>query len=231
MRRWDPTDRRTTVQTAIALYPGLTILDVIGPYQVLSMVPGNEVVLCAAAAGRLSDDQGLVHLEVEHTFADVPEPDVVLVGGGLATRRLMHADSDIVRWLAAADAHTAWTTSVCTGSLLLGAAGLLDGRRATTHWNAVRHLESFGATYSAERVVTDGKVVTGAGVSAGIDLALTLVGLLQGDDVARAVQLGIEYDPRPPYDAGSPATAPPEIVEVVAAVMDDAEQRLISGPA
>lgn len=218
------------MQIAIGLYEGLTILDVIGPYQVFTEVPGAEVVLCASERGRLSDDHGLLHLDVEHTFGDVPSPDVLLVGGGLATRRLMRTDSDIVEWIRAADAHATWTTSVCTGALLLGAAGLLDGRRATTHWNAVRHLESFGATYVPdERVVWDGKVVTGAGVSAGIDLALEVTARVAGDDVARAVQLGIEYDPRPPFDAGSPARAPEGIRDLVAAVMDEAEERLLTG--
>ena len=215
------------MQIAIGLYPDLTLLDVIGPYQVLTLVPDVDVVLCAAERGRLTDDNGLVHLDVEHTFDDVPEPDALLVGGGLGTRRLMRPGTDIVEWIRAADAHTTWTTSVCTGSLLLGAAGLLEGRQATTHWNAVRHLESFGATYSGDRVVTDGKIVTAAGVSAGIDMALALVARLQGDEVAQAVQLGIEYDPQPPFDTGSPRVAPADLVAFVAGVMDAEEARLL----
>lgn len=214
-----------TTRIAIALYPDLTLLDVIGPYQVLTLVPDVEVVLCATERGRLSDDNGLVHLDVEHTFDEVADPDVVLVGGGFGTRRLMRPDSTIVEWLRGADATTTWTTSVCTGSLLLGAAGCLDGRRATTHWHHVDLLEGFGATYSPERVVADGKYLTGAGVSAGIDLALTLAARIAGDDVARAVQLGIEYDPQPPFDAGSPAKAGPDLVELVGAVSDLAEAR------
>jgi transcriptional regulator GlxA family with amidase domain len=217
------------VQIAIALYPDLTLLDVIGPYQVLTLVPGAEVVLCAAERGRVTDDNGLVHLDVEHTFADVPRPDVLLVGGGFGTRSLLDPGTPIVEWIRSAHETTTWTTSVCTGSLLLGAAGVLEGRRATTHWNAVRHLERFGATYSTDRVVTDGKVVTGAGVSAGIDLALALVARIEGDDVARAVQLGIEYDPQPPFDSGSPRTAPAELVDLVASVMDAEEARLAAG--
>jgi transcriptional regulator GlxA family with amidase domain len=211
------------MQLAIGLYPDLTVLDVIGPYQVLSNLPGVEVVLCAAERGRLSDDNGLVHLDVDHTFDQVPTPDVLLVGGGLGTRKLMHPDADIVRWIRSAHETTTWTTSVCTGSLLLGAAGVLEGRQASTHWNAVEHLESFGATYSTDRVVTDGKVITAAGVSAGIDMALVLAARLQGDDVARAIQLAIEYDPQPPFDAGSVGTAPGEIVDLVRSVMDQAE--------
>jgi transcriptional regulator GlxA family with amidase domain len=214
------------VQIALALYPDLTVLDIIGPYQVLTLLPDAQVVLCAAERGRVSDDNGLVHLDVEHTFAEVPSPDVLVVGGGFGTRRLMHPDSDIVQWIRAADATTTWTTSVCTGSLLLGAAGLLESKVATTHWNAARYLELFGATYSSDRVVTQGKVITAAGVSAGIDMALTLVGHLQGEAVAQAIQLGIEYDPQPPYDAGSPAKAPADVVEFVAAAMDAGEARL-----
>lgn len=215
------------MQIAIALYPGLTVLDVIGPYQVLSQLPDTEVVLCAARSGRLSDDNDLVHLEVEHTFDDVPAPEVVVVGGGLATRRLAHADSAEVAWLRGADASSTWTTSVCTGALLLGAAGLLQGRRAVTHWAATEHLRSFGAEPVTDRVVVDGKVITAAGVSAGIDMALTLAARTHGDEVAQAVQLGIEYDPQPPFDAGAPWKAPAGITELVRAVMDEAEQRVL----
>ncbi len=192
-----------TTQIAIALYPDLTLLDAIGPYQVLTLVPDVEVVVCAAERGRLSDDNGLVHIDVEHTFDDVPSPDVLLVGGGFGTRRLMRPDSEIVEWIRTADLTTTWTTSVCTGSLLLGAAGLLDGRSATTHWHHSQLLEELGATYVADRVVTDGKYTTAAGVSAGIDMALRLVSILHDDVAAKACQLRIEYDPQPPFDCGS----------------------------
>ncbi|HMR96023.1 MAG TPA: DJ-1/PfpI family protein [Microthrixaceae bacterium] len=169
-----------TTTIAIAVYPGLTLLDVIGPYQVLALLPDVEVVVCAAERGRLTDDRGLVHLDVERTFDDVAGPDVLLVGGGFGNRRLLGADSPIVEWIRASDATTSWTTSVCTGSLLLGAAGLLVGRTASTHWNCVELLEGFGATYSSDRVSVDGKYLTGAGVSAGIDLALQLAAQLRG---------------------------------------------------
>lgn len=215
------------MQIAIAVYPDLTVLDVIGPYQVLTALPGAEVVLCAERPGRVSDDHGRLHLDVETSFADVPEPDVLLVGGGLGTRRLMHPGSAVVEWIRAAHPRTTWTTSVCTGSLLLGAAGVLGGLDATTHWNAVQLLESFGAAYVPERVVERGKVITGAGVSAGIDMALTLVDRLQGPMVAQAIQLAIEYDPRPPFRAGSPATAPAEVTELVRSVMDAAENEVL----
>lgn len=210
------------MQIAIALYPELTLLDAIGPYQVLSLIPDAEVVLCAEQAGRISDDNGLVHLDVEHTFADVPRPDVLLVGGGFGTRRLATPDSAIVEWIRSAHETTTWTTSVCTGSLLLGAAGLLDGLTATTHWNYYDLLAAFGADPVEDRVVIRDRIITAAGVSSGIDMALVLVDLLYGSDLAKAIQLGIEYDPQPPFDSGAPSKADPEIIELVRAVMDAA---------
>jgi transcriptional regulator GlxA family with amidase domain len=215
------------VQIAIGLYEGFTALDAIGPYQVLSQVPDVSVLLCAERAGRLDDDQHLLHLDVEHTFADVATPDVLLVPGGLITRRIARDRGPIVDWIAGAHESTRYTTSVCTGALLLGAAGVLDGLRATTHWIAYDALRSYGAEPTEQRVVRSGKVLTAAGVSAGIDLALTLVGDLYGTDVAQAVQLGIEYDPQPPFDAGAPSKAPAEILDLVTAIMRDAEARLL----
>lgn len=211
------------MQIAIGLYPGLTLLDVIGPYQVLSLVPGHEVVLCAERTGPLSDDNGLVTLDITHRFEDVPTPDVLLVGGGYATRALATDDSAIVRWIRSAHPTTRYTTSVCTGSLLLGAAGLLDGLRATTHWHAAPLLAGYGATALRDRVVVEDRIITAAGVSAGIDMALTLVDLLHGPEMAEAIQLGIEYDPQPPFDSGAPWKAAPETVELVTAVMAAAD--------
>jgi transcriptional regulator GlxA family with amidase domain len=208
------------VQIAIGLFPRLTALDAIGPYQVLTLIPEAEVVLCAAERGRLSDDNGLLHLDVEHTFDDVSSPDITLVPGGFATRRLARERAPIVEWLAGTHAHATATTSVCTGSLLLGAAGLLDGLDATTHWTAYDELASYGARPIEQRVVRQGKVWTAAGVSAGIDLALALTAELWGTDLAQAVQLGIEYDPQPPFDCGSPSKANPDIVAMVRAVSD-----------
>jgi transcriptional regulator GlxA family with amidase domain len=214
------------MQIAIGLYEGFTALDAIGPYQVLSLVPGTDVRLCAAQAGRVNDDNRLLHFDVEHSFADVPRPDVLLVPGGVITRKIAAEGHPVVDWIAAAHPHTTWTTSVCTGALLLGAAGVLDGLTATTHWYAYDELRRYGARPTEQRVVTEGKVVTGAGVSAGIDLALTLVGKMHGPEVAQAVQLGIEYDPQPPYDAGAPSKAAEPIRELVAATLASAEAAL-----
>ena len=215
------------MQIAIGLYPGFTALDAIGPYQVLTNVPGVEVVLCAESTGRLSDDNGLLHLDIEHTFAEVTAPDVTLVPGGFVTRRLARDRDPIVDWVAATHATTTVTTSVCTGALLLGAAGILDGLDATTHWFAYDELAKYGANPTEQRVVRQGKVWTAAGVSAGIDLALALTAELWGPEVAQAVQLGIEYDPQPPFDSGAPSKADPEILALVRAVSEQKEAEVL----
>jgi transcriptional regulator GlxA family with amidase domain len=217
------------VQIAIGLYPGFTALDAIGPYQVLTQVPDVEVVLCATRRGRLSDDNGLLHLEIEHTFDEVDAPDITLVPGGFVTRNLARDHDPIVDWLATTHPTTTSTTSVCTGALLLGAAGILDGLEATTHWYAYDELASYGARPTEQRVVRQGKVWTAAGVSAGIDLALTLAGELWGPAVAQAIQLGIEYDPQPPYDSGSPSKADPDVLALVRAISEQREQEITGG--
>jgi transcriptional regulator GlxA family with amidase domain len=202
------------VNTAITLYDRFTALDAIGPYEVLSRLPGATVTFVAAERGPVRTDNGFLTLLAEHTLDELPQPDVLLVPGGpgeVAAR----AGGPMLEWLREADRTSTWTTSVCTGSLVLGAAGLLEGRRATSHWLALEELARLGAVPVAERVVIDGKVVTGAGVSAGIDMALTLAAQIAGDHVAQAIQLGIEYDPEPPFDAGSPAKAPEQIVRML----------------
>ena len=216
------------MQIAIALYPGFTALDAIGPYAVFTNVPGADVVVCAERKGPLADESGLLHLDLTHTFDDALAPDLLLVPGGLVTRRLAAEGGAIVDWIRAAHETTTYTTSVCTGALLLGAAGVLDGLPATTHWIAYDHLRTYGAQPTEQRVVIEGKVATAAGVSAGIDLALTLVDRLHGAEVAQAIQLGIEYDPQPPHDTGAPSKAPAEIRDLVSAVMTEAEARLTS---
>ena len=177
--------------------------------------------------GRLSDDNGLLHLDIEHTFAEVTAPDVTLVPGGFVTRRLARDRDPIVDWVAATHATTTVTTSVCTGALLLGAAGILDGLDATTHWFAYDELAKYGANPTEQRVVRQGKVWTAAGVSAGIDLALALTAELWGPEIAQAVQLGIEYDPQPPFDSGAPSKADPEILALVRAVSEQKEAEVL----
>jgi transcriptional regulator GlxA family with amidase domain len=145
----------------------------------------------------------------------VTAPDVVVVPGGFATRQLEH-DAETLAWIRAADATSTWTTSVCTGSMLLAAAGLLEGKEATSHWASLERLREYGAIPTPRRVVEQGKIVTAAGVSSGIDMALTLTARIAGDDFAQAVQLGIEYDPQPPFDAGAVDKAPDHIIELLA---------------
>jgi putative intracellular protease/amidase len=202
------------MQIAVLIFDGLTALDAIGPYEVLSRLPGAELRFVAKEPGPKRTDTGSLGVQADLAIADLPGPDVVLVPGGKGNRPLMH-DPEVLEWLRVAHQSSTWTTSVCTGALVLGAAGILDGKRATTHWAFLDHLSELGAKPLAQRVVEDGKVITAAGVSAGIDMALTLASRLAGDRVAQAIQLGIEYDPHPPFDSGSPAKAPPEVIELV----------------
>jgi putative intracellular protease/amidase len=200
------------MQIAILLYDGFTALDAVGPYEALAGLPGAKVVFTAERAGPVAADTGMLSLIAAASLDEVPHPDVVLVPGSSRSTAAQMASAPVRDWLRCADEHTSWTTSVCTGSLILAAAGLLAGRRATSHWLALDRLAGYGATPERQRVVIDGKYVTAAGVSAGIDMALTLAGGIAGWPVAEAIQLMMEYDPRPPYGAGSPATAPADLV-------------------
>ncbi|MFE0675721.1 DJ-1/PfpI family protein [Streptomyces sp. NPDC058867] len=200
------------MQIAIVLFDRFTALDAVGPYETLGRLPDSETVFVAERTGPVRNETGDLALTADRTLAEVPHPDIVVVPGGPGQTAQMENPA-LLDWLRAADATSAWTTSVCTGSLLLAAAGLLRGRRATSHWLALDFLPRFGAEATGERVVTDGKYVTAAGVSSGIDMGLTLLGRIAGDDHARAVQLLTEYDPQPPYDAGSPDKAPAHLVE------------------
>ncbi|AEA23396.1 ThiJ/PfpI domain-containing protein [Pseudonocardia dioxanivorans CB1190] len=202
------------MQIAIVLYPGYTALDIVGPYEVLARLPGTEVVFVAEEPGLVTNDLGSLSLNAVSCLDEVTSPDVVVIGGGPGQLDQM-SDGKLHEWLRAVDQTTTWTMSVCTGSLILAAAGILKGRRATTYWLALDQLAEFGVIPTDERVVVDGKYVIGAGVSAGIDAALTLASRLAGEDGAQAVQLIIEYDPQPPFSAGSAATAPPAVVEDV----------------
>ncbi len=204
------------MQIAILIYDRLTALDAVGPYEVLSRLPGAELTFVAQEPGPKRTDTGRLALVADASLADVPHPDVVLVPGGPAQAELME-DGPLHEWLRAAHETSTWTTSVCTGSLILAAAGVIEGRRATTHWQALEELRRLGVEVVEERVVFDGKLVTAAGVSAGIDMSLALVARIAGEQVAQAIQLGIEYDPQPPFDAGSPHKAPAAIVEAVRA--------------
>lgn len=203
------------MQIAIPVFERITVLDAIGPYEVLQRLPGAEVVFIGHHVGPVRSDNGYLGILADAEFEDVPRPDVIVVPGGIGTRTVMH-DDRVLDWLRTAHATTSFTTSVCTGSLVLGAAGLLDGLEATTHWGAYDLLASVGAKPVPTRVVEhlDRRVITAAGVSSGIDMALRLAELLTDADTARAMQLMIEYDPQPPFDAGSVSKAGPEIVAI-----------------
>jgi transcriptional regulator GlxA family with amidase domain len=190
------------MQLAILLYPGVTALDAVGPYEVLSRMPEVEIRFVGKETGPLLTDGGTLLLGATHTLAETPAPDLVLVPGGMTTPSVM-VDNDILGWLRSVHETTAWTTSVCSGAVILAAAGILKGKPATTHWVAMGALRMMGATPRPdERIVRDGKIVTAAGVSAGIDLALWLAGEIAGRETAEMIQLTIEYDPQPPFDAG-----------------------------
>ncbi|WKK24957.1 DJ-1/PfpI family protein [Streptomyces olivoreticuli] len=199
------------MQIAILLYPGFTALDAMGPFEVLGNLPGADTVFVAEQPGTIRNDSGKLAVLADASLAEVGSPDIVVVPGAPDTSGPVKSAA-VREWLTAVDRTTTWTTSVCTGSLILAAAGLLTGRRATSHWLYLDELASYGVEPTGERVVTDGKYVTAAGVSSGIDMGLTLAGRIAGDRVAQTIQLLIEYDPQPPYDAGSPEKAPADLV-------------------
>ncbi len=205
------------MQIAIPLYDRYTALDAIGPYEVLSRIPGADLKFVATEAGPYKTDNGMLTMVAEASLDEVPAPDILCVPGGWGTREAM-SDERLVDWIRQAHETTQWTTSVCTGSLLLGAAGILDGLEATSHWLELETLAEMGARPTDRRVVRQGKVITSAGVSSGIDMALYLLGEVSGEEFAQTVQLLIEYDPQPPFDAGSTSKAPPEIVERIRAL-------------
>ena len=213
------------MRIAIGLYERFTSLDVMGPFQVLSSLPGAEVTFVAEKAGPVRDESGFLTVTAQAAFDDLPDPDILLVGGGTITGTLV-PHHPIVGWIARAHPKTTWTTSVCTGALLLAGAGVLKGVDATTHWAAMGELESLGAVPVRERVVRRGKIITAAGVSAGIDMALTLAAAVHGAEVAQALQLIMEYDPAPPFDAGSPEKAGPAAVERAMTAMAEVMQTL-----
>lgn len=205
------------MQIAIPLFPRLTALDAIGPYEVLQRLPDATVHFIGAERGEVRTENGFLGLTIDKTYDEMPTPDVIVVPGGIGTRAVVAADPEdpLIGWVRSAHETSRFTTSVCTGALVLGAAGLLDGLTATTHWGAYAALEKTGATATEQRVVEhlDRRIITAAGVSSGIDMALRLSEILVDADAARAMQLMIEYDPQPPFDAGSVAKAGPAVME------------------
>ena len=201
----------------IPIFPDFTALDAVGPYEVLRHLPDAKVVFAAAERGLVRTDSTFIGLQADAAFGEIHAADVLVVPGGWGTRAAMR-DEALLAWVRRIHTTTRYTTSVCTGSLILGGAGLLAGLDATTHWAQTKLLESTGARYTEQRVVQQGKIITAAGVSSGIDMALNLAAQIAGDDVAKSIQLMIEYDPQPPFDAGSPAKAGPAIVALTGLV-------------
>lgn len=200
---------------AIPLFERFTALDAIGPYEVLQRIPSIDVVFIGHQLGEVRSDNGMLGLMVDKSFDELTRPDVVMFPGGIGTRVLLN-DEEVLAWIREAHNHTRFTTSVCTGGLVLAAAGLLTGLTATTHWRAQELFNSLGARYVPQRVVEhlDQRIITAAGVSSGIDMALRLAELLAGRDAAQASQLMIEYDPAPPFDSGSLAKASDTVKEL-----------------
>ena len=207
--------KKTTI--GLVLYPEFTALDIVGPFQTLVDVPGLDVFFVAETAGPVMDHTGRLTLNATHTFSEIEALDVVVVPGGFADREI-NANNPVVQFVKRIHPTTQWTTSVCTGSIFLAHAGVLNGLVATTHWGSYDRLNALGAVATSQRVVQVGKVITAAGVSSGIDMGLVLVQQLAGEEIAKAIQLAIEYDPQPPFDSGSPAKATPELVALVSEI-------------
>jgi transcriptional regulator GlxA family with amidase domain len=201
------------MEIAVLLFDNVNALDVVGPCEILSKIPNTTIKYVAQKPDQKKTDTQ-VKLIADYAISDISKPDILLIPGGQGIKTLTK-DNEVLNWINDCHNTTKWTVSVCTGALLLGAAGILKGLKATTHWSSLPSLEDFGTKPQRKRVVIDGKVITCAGVSAGIDMALTLTSLIAGETTAKAIQLAIEYDPAPPFDAGSPDKVSEEIFEMV----------------
>lgn len=216
------------MKIAYVVYPDFTALDLIGPYEVISLWPDVELHWVATTPGPIQTDHGLSILPTT-TPAGLPDPDVVVIPGSSKPLGPLN-DEVLLEWIRSVEPTAQWLASACTGSAVYGAAGVLRGRRATTHWGFRENLRAMGVEVVADRVVFDGRFVTGAGVSAGIDMALALTARVHGEELARAIQLGIEYDPQPPFDAGAPEKADASTLRLTARMlMGDAPFRTLAG--
>jgi transcriptional regulator GlxA family with amidase domain len=203
----------TVITIAFLMFDNFTALDVIGPYEILSKIPNSKVYFVGLEAKIYTDGKGLT-IKVDYSLEDIKSPDILLIPGGQGIDSLLN-DNRLLDWIRNTHKTSKWTTSVCSGALLLASSGILEGKTATTHWNRKEQLKQYGVNIVNERYHKDGKIITSAGVSAGIDMALYLLSLVTNDNYAKAVQLGIEYDPFPPFDCGSPEKAPKELLEMV----------------
>lgn len=200
-----------SIRIVILLFDGYAALDVIGPYEVLSRLPGAKIYFAGYEKRGYKDPNGL-ELKADHSIDAISGADILLIPGGFGIDDLLK-NREIIDWVRKIDRTSRWTVSVCSGSLLLAEAGILDGKNCTTHWRRKEQLKRYNVNIKDDRFVQDGKIITSAGVSAGIDMALYLASRIGGDDAAKTIQLGIEYDPHPPFDCGSPGKAPPKILE------------------
>jgi putative intracellular protease/amidase len=204
------------MKIAILLFDKITALDAVGPYEVLSRLPDAHVIFVAKEPGLQRTENQMLALQADLALGEMTHPEILVIPGGYGTRALAK-DQELLDWIKAAHESSIWTTSVCTGSLLLGAAGLLNGLDATTHWLMMDELAKYGANPVSRRIVRQGKIITSSGVASGIDMALTLAAKIAGPEWAQGIQLGIEYDPEPPFVGGSTRTAPAAIIELVKA--------------
>ncbi len=202
-----------TLIIAILLFDNFTALDVVGPYEVLSKIPNSKIFMVAVKPGLYKDIKGL-QISADYSLQDIKKPDILVIPGGFGIDSILN-NQEILTWIQNAHKKSKWTVSVCSGALLLGSAGLLKDCKATTHWNRKKQLAKYGGILQNDRYVKDGKIVTSAGVSAGIDMSLYLLSLIVNENFAKAVQLGMEYDPKPPFDSGSPEKAPKEILDKI----------------
>ena len=201
------------MKIAILLFDNYTALDVAGPYEVLSNIPDSKIYFAAEKPGLYRNNNG-IQIYADYSLNDVEDPEIVVIPGGFGIDAIL-GNKEILKWVNTVHEKSLWTTSVCSGALLLAEAGILNGRKVTTHWNRVEQLKKYPVEFINERYVRDGKILTSAGVSAGIDMALYLTSLVVDENFAKAVQLAIEYDPKPPFDSGSPEKAPKEIIEKI----------------
>lgn len=199
---------------AILIYDGFTALDAVGPYEVLGCLPEAKIRFVAKDVGPKRTHTNALSLVADYKFSDITHPDIVIIPGGTSGTLATMKDEDTLDWVRTVHESSKWTTSVCTGALILGAAGVLQGVKATTHWYARSFLSQFGADYTNERVVRQGKIITAAGVSAGIDMALYLAGEIAGREIAEVIQLLLEYDPQPPFQTGSLQKASANIIDL-----------------
>lgn len=200
-----------TLEIAILLFDDYAALDVVGPYEVLSKIPNSTIHMVAVKPGLYKDAKGL-QISADYSLKEIMSPDILIIPGGFGIDSLLN-NQEVIEWVQNVHKTSRWTVSVCSGALLLGAAGILKDCKATTHWNRKAQLAKYGVNVQNERYIKDGKIITSAGVSAGIDMSLYLLSLVVSENFAKAIQLGIEYDPKPPFDAGSPEKAPKEMVD------------------